>query len=168
MAKSIDLASLEDIADLNDVDTTNLASGELLRWDGTSSFVPTTTTEDGSGNLDVSGTITDSLNKNVRSPKHTSTSASLEITEAGVYTITGAHTITFGTASSQLVAGDIVVLYNQHTATVSIQDGDFTAFYIDEETTHRASVNLAAASMATVIVLSSTKAIIAGAGVSAP
>ena len=34
MAKSIDLASLEDIADLNDVDTTNLASGELLRWDG--------------------------------------------------------------------------------------------------------------------------------------
>ena len=168
MAKSIDLASLEDIADLNDVDTTNLASGELLRWDGTSSFVPTTTTEDVSGNLDVSGTITDSLNKNVRSPKHTSTSASLEITEAGVYTITGAHTITFGTASSELVAGDIVVLYNQHTATVSIQDGDFTTFYIDEETTHRASVNLAAASMATVIVLSSTKAIIAGAGVSAP
>lgn len=129
---------------------------------------PKSLTVDASNNLDVDGTITDSLNKNVRSPKHASTSGNLEITEAGVYTITGAHTITFGTLSTELVAGDIVVLYNQHTAPVSIQDGDFTDFYIDGETTDRASVNLAAASMATVIVLSSTKAIIAGAGVSAP
>ena len=122
-------------------------------------------TDDG---LDVDGAITDSLNKNVRSPKHASTSGDLEITEAGVYTITGAHTITFGTLSTELVAGDIVVLYNQHTVPVSIQDGDFTDFYIDGETTDRESVNLASASMATVTVLSSTKAIIAGAGVSAP
>lgn len=129
---------------------------------------PKSLTVDASNNLDVDGTITDSLNKNVRSPKHASTSGNLEITEAGVYTITGAHTITFGTLSNELVAGDIVVLYNQHTTTVSIQDGDFTDFYIDGETTDRESVNLAAASMATVIVLSSTKAIIAGAGVSAP
>jgi len=121
-----------------------------------------------SDGLDVDGTIADSLNKNVRSPKHASTSGSLEITESGVYTITGAHTITFGTLSTELVAGDIVVLYNQHTAPVSIEDGDFTDFYIEGETTDRASVNLAAASMATVTVLSSTKAIIAGAGVSAP
>ena len=129
---------------------------------------PKSLTVDASNNLAVDGTITDSLNKNVRSPKHASTSGNLEITEAGVYTITGAHTITFGTLSTELVAGDIVVLYNQHTAPVSIEDGDFTDFYIDGETTDRASVNLAAASMATVIVLSSTKAIIAGAGVSAP
>lgn len=118
--------------------------------------------------LVVGETITDSLNKNVRSPKHASTSGNLEITEAGVYTITGAHTITFGTLSTELVAGDIVVLYNQHNASVSIEDGDFTDFYIDGETTDRESVNLADGSMATVIVLSSTKAIIAGAGVSAP
>ena len=129
---------------------------------------PKSLTVDASNNLAVDGTITDSLNKNVRSPKHASTSGNLEITEAGVYTITGAHTITFGTLSTELVAGDIVVLYNQHTAPVSIEDGDFTDFYIDGETTDRVSVNLAAASMATVIVLSSTKAIIAGAGVSAP
>ena len=122
-------------------------------------------TDDG---LDVDGAITDSLNTNVRSPKHASTSGDLEITEAGVYTITGVHTITFGTLSTALVAGDIVVLYNQHTLPVSIQDGDFTDFYIDGETTDRESVNLASASMATVTVLSSTKAIIAGAGVSAP
>ena len=34
-----------------------------------------------SDGLDVDGTIADSLNKNVRSPKHASTSGNLEITE---------------------------------------------------------------------------------------
>ena len=118
--------------------------------------------------LDVDGTITDSLGKDVRSPKHASSTGNLDITQAGVYTITGAHVITFGTAAGELVAGDVVVLYNQHTAAISIQDGDFTTFYIDGETTDRTSVDLGAASTATVTVLSSTKAIVAGAGVSAP
>jgi hypothetical protein len=129
--------------------------------------LPRSITVNASDGLDVDGVVTDSLSKDVRSPKHASTSAALEITASGVYTITGSHTITFGTAAGELVAGDIVVLYNQHTAPVSVEDGDFTTFYIEGETTDRAAVNLDAAGIATVVVLSASKAIIAG-SVSAP
>lgn len=102
----------------------------------------------------------------LRTPKFTSTSGTTEITASGVYNFSAASTITFGTASGELEAGDIVVIYNAHTAAITIEDGDLTTFYLEGETTDKTSVTLDAASLATVTILSSTKGIISGSGVS--
>ena len=109
----------------------------------------------------VTGTQIKDSDGDVRVPNHSSLSASTEITASGVYTVTAAATITFGTASGELVAGDIVVIYNEHSAGITIEDGDFTTFVKDGESTDNTSVTLAANSLATITVLSSTKAVIA-------
>ena len=80
-----------------------------------------------------SGDVDDTVG-NVRTPKFTTVSSSTEITASGVYHVTASATITFGTAAGELEAGDIVVIYNDHSAGITIEDGDFTTFVKDGET----------------------------------
>ena len=141
-------------------------------------FVDSSATRVGVGNnsptvpLDVTGaiksssTISDSLG-NLRVPELIDIdSSTYDITKSGVYHATVDTTITFGTGASELQPGDIVVIYNDHSATITIQPGDFTAFQLDGETTHKTSLELAVDSLATITVLTTTKAVISSANVS--
>lgn len=112
-------------------------------------------------NVDIEDTV-----GNVRTPKFTTVSSSTEITASGVYHVTASATITFGTAAGELEAGDIVVIYNDHSAGITIEDGDFTTFVKDGESTDNTSVTLAADSLATITVLSTTKAVISSGNLS--
>jgi len=112
-----------------------------------------------------SGDVNDSIG-DVRSPKFTTLSTSTEITASGVYRVTAAATITFGTAAGELEAGDIVVIYNDHSAGITIEDGDFTTFVKDGEASDNTSLTLAADSLATITVLSATKAVISSGNLS--
>ena len=112
-----------------------------------------------------SGDVDDTVG-NVRTPKFTTVSSSTEITASGVYHVTASATITFGTAAGELEAGDIVVIYNDHSAGITIEDGDFTTFVKDGESTDNTSVTLAADSLATITVLSTTKAVISSGNLS--
>lgn len=140
-------------------------------------FVDSSATRVGVGNnsptvpLDVTGaiksstTVSDTLG-DLRVPNFTTFSdATKKLTASGVYQATASTTITFGTATGELQAGDIVVIYNAHSGTIAIQDGDFTDFFQEGESTDNVSYDLATASMATITVLSTTKAIIAGSNV---
>ena len=141
-------------------------------------FVDSSATRVGVGNnsptvpLDVTGAIKSSTTVsdtegNLRVPSFTEIdSSTYEITKSGVYHVTVDTTITFGTGASELQPGDIVVIYNDHSSTIVIQDGDFTLLAKDGETTNNETSNLAADSLATVTVLTTTKAIISSSGLS--
>ena len=107
--------------------------------------------------------MTNQLRNATFSPKTIAVGAATTANSSGVYVVNGAYTLTLG---SGLVVGDIVVVYNNHSADITIEDGPFTDFHADNDTAPNTDYQLATHAMATITIISSTTAVIAGAGVS--
>lgn len=107
--------------------------------------------------------MTNQLRNATFSPKTIAVGAATTANSSGVYIVSGAYDVTLG---SDLVVGDIIVVYNAHSADITIQDGTFSDFHADNDTAHNDDYQLATHAMATITIISSTTAVIAGAGVS--
>ena len=165
-------------ANLTDTSVGSQATNTLIRYNG-SAYVPTSLTEDSSGNVSVSGTVS-STGAISSSGDITSTngSNSVSVRKADVRTTTGTHTLVGGASlynagaaatysCAALNQGDIVTIYAA-AASVAVVPGASTSLFKDGNAitgTSETSVAIAQHTIATITMISDSIGIITGSGI---
>ena len=167
-------------ANLTDTSVASQATNTLIRYDGTN-YVPTSLTEDSSGDVAVAGSLTTKATDFAGGTQDVDVrkangiyngNASASITAEGATLINSANTGQTVLLPSSLNNGDIITVYcnpaNSNAGTVVKQDTGGPNLRIEGQTSNIANqatgVTVGVGSLAVITVVSSNLAIIAGSG----
>lgn len=117
--------------------------------------------------LTVTGTITDDVNTNVRTPRRIAISTATTITDEGVYYCTSNPTLTLGAPA----VGAVMTIYNNSASTMTLDRGSTVSTMrigVDNNTTNNTTLTLGAYSTTTITMFQAVFALVTGTDVSAP
>lgn len=112
--------------------------------------------------LTVTGTITDDVNTNIRTPRWTAISTATTISNEGVYYCTGAPTVTLGSPA----VGTVITIYNNNNASMTLNRGSGTIAFMrkgaDNDQVNHASATLGGNSTTTITIYNYNFAVVTG------